>query len=89
MSAQRSNAVIPPPAAIICMLEYAKPFTEEEKEEFRRDHPDIHFEEWHTEREYIVDRRYLRDVCVTRRYPPDSEWVKRRDEFLASLPAQG
>src|SRR5262249_8424327 len=58
-----------PPAAIICVVAYPKPFTEQEIARIRREHPHIHITEFHEEREYVVDRRYLNRVAVGCRYP--------------------
>jgi hypothetical protein len=63
-----------PPAAIICSVDYPKPFT---AEELKREFPDLAqqtMESWltaksfHEEREHVVDRRYLGAVAVARRY---------------------
>jgi hypothetical protein len=58
-----------PPAAIICAVTYPKPFTEEDIARIRREHPHSHITEFHEEREYVVDRRYLNSVTVVCRYP--------------------
>jgi hypothetical protein len=58
-----------PPAAIVCVVAYPKPFTEQEIARIRREHPHIHITEFHEEREYVVDRRFLNTVAVVCRYP--------------------
>lgn len=63
-------STVAPRTAVICVLDYTEPFSAEQKEAFRRDHPAAQFREWHTEREYVVDRRYFQAVGVARRYPP-------------------
>lgn len=59
-----------PPKAIICEIQYPEPFTQEEIETFKREHPEGETSEYHEEREYIVDRRYLNAVKVVRRLLP-------------------
>ena len=58
-----------PSAAIICEMSYPEPFTAEE----RASNASAHFEEFHDEREYIVDRRLLKAVTVVRRLPGYSQ----------------
>ena len=60
---------VAPTAAIISAVDYPKPFTQEEIERFKREHPDSLIIEFHEEREYVVDRRRLDAVTVVRRYP--------------------
>ena len=54
-----------PPDAIICAVEYPRPFTQEEIEKLG---VDVQITEYHEEREYVVDRRRLNGVTVVRRY---------------------
>ena len=53
-----------PSAAIICKMSYPEPFTAEERAANAR----AHFEEFHDEREHIVDRRLLKAVTVVRHF---------------------
>jgi hypothetical protein len=54
------------PEAIISEIDYPQPFN---KDEIRRTHPKAEFPvEFHEEREYIIDRRYLNSVSLVRRY---------------------
>src|SRR4051812_29789890 len=57
------------PHAIICAVEYPKPFTEHEILMLKRDHPTAEIDEYNDEREYVVDRRFLDRVTIVRRYP--------------------
>jgi hypothetical protein len=43
------------PAAIICKIEYAEPFSEQEKAEILGEHPGSHFPDFSAEQEYVVD----------------------------------
>jgi hypothetical protein len=70
-----------PPAAIICVVDYPKPFTKQEIARIKREHPHAEMIEFHEEREYVVDRRYLKGVAVVRRYP--------QVERLSPLPPHG
>jgi len=60
-----------PPAAIICAVDYPEPATQDEIEKLKREHPNADFDEFHEEREYVIDRRHLNAVIVVRRYAPD------------------
>jgi hypothetical protein len=60
-----------PPEAIISAVAYPPPFTQEEIAELRARYPGVKMEqptEYHEEREYIIDRRLLHGVNVTRRF---------------------
>ena len=59
---------VAPAKAIISAVHYPEPFTQEEIERIKREHPDAEISEFHEEREYIVDRRHLKAVRVLRRY---------------------
>jgi hypothetical protein len=62
-----------PRAAIICAIDYPPPLTHDEIHDLRREYPNLVndglvIDEFHDEREYVVDRRYLNAVTVVRRY---------------------
>jgi hypothetical protein len=59
---------VAPEPAIISAIDYPNPLTREEIRTLKRKYPDVHISEFHDEREYIVDRRYLNAVTVVRRY---------------------
>jgi hypothetical protein len=62
---------VAPPEAIISAVAYPPPFTQEEIAELKARYPDVKMEqptEYHEEREYIIDRRLLHGVNVTRRF---------------------
>jgi hypothetical protein len=59
---------IAPTAAIISAVDYPEPFTQEEIQKIKREHPNAQIPAFHEEREYVVDRRHLRAVSVLRRY---------------------
>jgi hypothetical protein len=59
---------VAPAKAIISAVDYPEPFTQEEIERIKREHPDAEISEFHDEREYVVDRRHLKAVRVLRRY---------------------
>lgn len=56
------------PEAIICEINYPRPLTQNEIKECRRVCLEVVIDEFHEEREYVVDRRYLKAVSVMRRY---------------------
>jgi hypothetical protein len=61
---------VAPLEAIISAVAYSPPSTQEEIAELRA-HPGVKMEqptEYHEEREYIIDRRLLHGVNVTRRF---------------------
>jgi hypothetical protein len=43
-------------------MEYPQPWTDAEREEILREHPNARFDEYHHEREFLVDRRALETV---------------------------
>jgi hypothetical protein len=53
-----------PPQAIIHQMTYPRPITDPERAETLRQFPDVHFDEYHDEREYLVDRKFLNAVIV-------------------------
>jgi hypothetical protein len=57
-----------PSVGIICAVDYPKPPTQDEIEKLKRGHPNVEINEFHEEREYVVDRRHLDAVTVVRRY---------------------
>ena len=59
---------IAPPAAIIAQMEYPQPWTDAEREEILREAPNATFDEYHHEREFLVDRRRLETVTVAQRF---------------------
>jgi hypothetical protein len=59
---------IAPPTAIIAQMEYPEPWTNAEREEILREHPNVTFNEYHDEREFLVDRRGLGTVTVVQRF---------------------
>ena len=56
------------PEAIISQIDYPQPFTQNQIDEFRSRNPEVVIEEFHEEREYVVDRRHLNAVSVRQRY---------------------
>jgi hypothetical protein len=61
-----------PPEAIVAKIAYSEPLTEEEKADLCAEHPNAAFHEYHGEQEYVVDRRFLSEVRVLRRYDSGS-----------------
>jgi hypothetical protein len=61
-----------PSAAIICVVDYPKPFTKQEIARIKREHPHVHMIEYHEEREYVVDRQFLNRVAVCVDIPKSS-----------------
>ena len=57
---------IAPPAAIITQIQYPEPYTEAEREEMLRE--SISFDEYHHEREFLVDRRELGTVTIAQQF---------------------
>jgi hypothetical protein len=57
---------VAPAAAIISKIEYPQPWTDSEREEILREHPNTNFNEYHDEREFLINRRRLRTVTVQR-----------------------
>ena len=53
-----------PPQAIIHQMNYPKPITDQERAGILRECPDTHFDEYHDEREYLVDRKFLTAVIA-------------------------
>lgn len=68
-----------PPEAIISQVAYPRPFTHQEIEECKREHPTGRIVEYHDECEYVVDRRYLKAVLVVQRYAPCKRNQKVRE----------
>jgi hypothetical protein len=61
---------IAPPAAILAQITYPEPMTDAERQEILREHPYVRFDrsdEYHDEREFLVDRRGLKTVTVLQR----------------------
>ncbi len=52
------------PPAIIHQMNYPKPITDQERAGILRECPDAHFDEYHDEREYLVDRKFLTAVIA-------------------------
>src|SRR6516162_10477436 len=59
---------VAPAAAIIAKIEYPEPWTNSEREEILREHPNTRFDEYHDEREFLVDRRELGTVTVAQQF---------------------
>jgi hypothetical protein len=68
---------VAPPAAIIAKVKYPEPYTEAEREEMRLGN--IRFDEYHEEREFLVDRRGLGvgAVTVVQRFAPSEASTPR------------
>jgi hypothetical protein len=63
-------------------VDYPEPFTLIEIERFKREHSMAEVQEYHKEREYIVDRQLLKRVEVVLRYPQISNaefFARQRD----------
>jgi hypothetical protein len=56
-----------PTAAIIAQVPYPEPITDAERQELLREHPALLIQEYHDEREFLVDRRQLETVTVALR----------------------
>ena len=59
---------VAPAAAIIAKIEYPEPWTNSEREEILREHPNTRFDEYHDEREFLVDRRELGTVTIAQQF---------------------
>jgi hypothetical protein len=64
-----------PPEATIAQIDYPPPFSQGEIDDARREYPNASTSEFHQEREYVVDRRYLNTVTLVRRYEQVNPFV--------------
>jgi hypothetical protein len=62
---------VAPPGAIIAQIAYPEPWTDSERKEILHEYPNTNFNEYHDEREFLVDRRGLETVTVVQRLNRD------------------